>query len=412
MIPPLAKVRQKFARPFLTDVPAAVRNEMARPGLVAEVRPGDKVAITVGSRGIANLPQIIREIVNCLRQAGAEPFIVPAMGSHGGATAMGQIEVLSDYHITHESVGAPILSSMEVVDLSDGGEAPVYFDKIAMAADHTLVVGRIKLHPAFRGSYESGLVKMIAIGLGKQRGAEYCHGFGVENMSAQIERMARIALNRANILCGVALLENAYDETCKVVAVPAAEILAAEPALLQEAKSNMPQIYFSQADVLVIDEMGKNISGTGMDPNVIERYTTPSIPNAKRFQRIVVRDLTPESHGNFNGAGLADICTRRVFDKMDFAATYPNQLTSRVVASARIPMVMENDRQAIQAAVKTCCGIDENKLRMIRIKNTKDIEEILISPALMTEAQNHPQVEVVSQPAELLFDSAGNLLNK
>ena len=410
-IPPLAKARQNFARPILPDVAAAVRQEMQKPGLLDKVRPGDRVAIAVGSRGIANLSLIIATIVECLKSVSAEPFIVPAMGSHGGASAAGQTAVLADYGVTPAVVGAPIVSSLEVTNLGSAAE-PVYFDKQALAADHTVAVGRIKLHPAFRGAYESGLVKMVAIGLGKQKGAELCHGFGIENMAFHIERIARISLQRANILCGVALLENAYDETCQVLALPTAEILATEPGLLLAAKQNMPQIYFPQVDVLIIDEMGKNISGTGMDPNIIERYTTPSIANTNKFQRIVVRDLTAESHGNFNGAGLADICTRRVFEKMNFAATYPNQLTSRVVASARIPMVMENDRQAILAAIKTCCGIDPANLRMVRIKNTTELAEVMISPALLAEAVTHPLVEIFDSPQELAFDATGNLIDQ
>ena len=410
-IPPLVKARQTFARPILQDVAAVVRQEMQKPGLLDKVRPGERVAIAVGSRGIANLKLIIATIVECLKSVGAEPFIVPAMGSHGGATVAGQTAVLADYGITPEVVGAPVVSSLDVTNLGSAAE-PVYFDRQALAAEHTLVVGRVKMHPAFRGDYESGLVKMIAIGLGKQKGAELCHGFGIENMAFHIERIARIALSRANILCGVALLENAYDETCQVLALPAAEILVTEPGLLLAAKQYMPQIYFTQVDVLIIDEMGKNISGTGMDPNIIERYTTPTIANTNKFQRIVVRDLTAESHGNFNGAGLADICTRRVFDKMNFFATYPNQLTSRVVASARIPMVMESDRQAILAAIKTCCGIDPANLRMVRIKNTTELAEIMISPALLPEAVNHPYMEIFDSPQELAFDAKGNLLDR
>lgn len=410
-IPPLARARQHFSRPVLHDVAASVRQQMKKPGLLEKVKTGDRVAIAVGSRGIANLRLIVATIVDCLKEVGADPFIVPAMGSHGGATAAGQTAVLADYGVTPEVIGAPVISSLEVTNLGSAAE-PIYFDKQAIAAEHTVAVGRVKLHPAFRGDYESGLVKMIAIGLGKQKGAELCHGFGIENMAFHIERVARIALRRANILCGVALLENAYDETCQVLALPAAEILVTEPSLLLAAKQYMPQIYFPQVDVLIIDEMGKNISGTGMDPNIIERYTTPTIANTNKFQRIVVRDLTPESHGNFNGAGLADICTRRLFNKMNFAATYPNQLTSRVVASGRIPMVMENDRMAIQAAIKTCCGVDYANLRIVRIKNTMELAEIMISPALLPEAVNHPQVEIIDRLQDIAFDAAGNLLDQ
>ena len=409
LIPPMAKVRQVFPRPVLRNVAEVVQREMMKPGLLDKIKPGDSVAVTVGSRGIANLPVIIREIVDSLKKAGAQPFIVPAMGSHGGASAEGQTEVLSGLGITPESVGAPIRATMEVINLSEEGQSPVYFDRNAFAAQHTVVVGRVKIHTSFRGPYESGIVKMIAIGLGKQKGAELCHSLGLEKMSAQIESMARIAIAKTNILCGVALLENGYDETCKIVSIPAGQILDAEPALLVEARGYMPQVYLNHIDVLIVDEMGKNISGTGLDPNIIERFTTPSIPDTDKFQRIVIRDLTPESHGNFNGSGLADMCTRRLFEKMDFAATYPNPLTSRVAGSVKIPMVLETDRQAIRAAIKTCLNIDPANVRMVRIKNTLHLEEIQISAALMREARSHPHIEVLENAAPLLFDTQGDL---
>lgn len=409
VIPPMAKVRQVFPRPRIRNVADVVHLEMGKPGLLDAIKPGDSVAVTVGSRGIANLPDIIREIVASLKHAGANPFIVPAMGSHGGATAAGQTEILAGLGITQERVSAPIRASMEVVNLAAAGESPVYFDRIAANADHTVVVGRVKVHTSFRGPYESGIVKMIAIGLGKQKGAELCHSMGLEKMSDQIAAMARVAISSANILCGVALLENGYDESCKIVTMPAREIMAAEPALLEEARRYMPQIYLNHVDVLIVDEMGKNISGTGMDPNILERYTTPTIPDTDKFQRIVIRDLTPESHGNFNGTGLADICTRRLFEKMDFAATYPNPLTSRVIKAPKIPMVMENDRQAIQAAIHTCFNIQHDHVRMVRIKNTLHLEEIEVSTALLEEIRSHPYMEILTEATPFSFDTAGNL---
>ena len=408
-IPQMAQARQIFPRPILNDVAEAVRQEMKKPGVLDSVKAGDSVAVTVGSRGIANLPVIIREIIDSLKQAGAQPFIVPTMGSHGGASAEGQTEVLAGLGITPESMGVPIRATMEVVNLAEQGQSPVFFDKIAITAKHTVVVGRVKMHTSFRGPYESGLVKMIAIGLGKQKGAELCHSLGLEKMSSQIESMARVAIAKANILCGIALLENAYDESCKIVSIPACNILSDELALLEEARGYMPQIFLDHVDVLIVDEMGKNISGTGVDPNIIERFTTKSIPDTDKFQRIVVRDLTVESHGNFNGSGLVDICTRRMFEKMDFAATYPNPLTSRVATSAKIPMVMENDRQAILAAIKTACDIDPDNVRMVRIKNTLHLEEIQLSTALIEEARRHPQIELIGDPVPPLFDEDGYL---
>lgn len=410
-VPPLARVRQIFPRPRLDDVAATVRHELCKPGILAAVKPGDSVAVTVGSRGIANLPLIIREIVAIFKQAGANPFIVPAMGSHGGATSAGQTHVLAGLEITAETVGAPIRASMEVVNLAAAAEQPAYFDRIAYTADHIVVVGRVKLHTSFRGSYESGIVKMISIGLGKQKGAELCHRLGLEKMSERIAGIARIALAKTRILCGVALLENGYDETCRIVAIPANRILADEPALLAEARGYMPQIYPKKNDVLIVDEMGKNISGTGMDPNILERYTTANLPDSDKFQRIAVLALTRETQGNFNGLGLADICTRRLYEQMNFAETYPNPLTSRVPRSVKIPMVLDNDRQVIQAAIQTCINVDPQNVRMIRIKNTLQLEEIWISPALLPEARCHPNLEVLEKPAPLLYDEAGNLTN-
>ncbi len=410
IIPPLVRVRQQFPRAILNDVAAAVRNELNKPGLLDRVRPGDSVAVTAGSRGIANLALILREIAGLLKQAGASPFIVPAMGSHGGATADGQIDVLAGLGITPESVGMPIRASMEVVDLANVGEQPAYFAQTAFAADHVIAVGRIKPHTSFRGAYESGIAKMIAIGLGKQRGADLCHQLGLARMSERIEKIARIAIEKTNILGGVAILENAYDETCRIVALSAGEILAAEPALLAEAKSFMPRVYLNHSDVLIVDEIGKNISGTGMDPNIIERYTTPLLPDTDKFQRIAVLDLSRASKGNFYGLGLADTCTRRLYERINFAETYPNSLTSRVIRSVTIPMVLDNDRQAIQSAIQTCVNLDPRNVRMIRIKNTLQLEEIWISPALMAEAIHHPNLEVMGEPAPLLFDQDGNIV--
>ena len=409
-IPPLTRVRQHFPRPRLDNVAETVRRELNKPGLLDRIRPGDSVAVTAGSRGIANLTLILREIADLLKLAGASPFVVPAMGSHGGATANGQIGVLAGLGITPETVGMPIQASMEVVNLADAGEPPAYFSQTAFDADHVIVVGRIKPHTSFRGPYESGIAKMITIGLGKQRGADLCHQLGLARMSERIEKIARIALGKTKILCGVAILENAYDETCRIVSLTAGEILEAEPALLIEARNNMPQIYLNHNDVLIVDEIGKNISGTGMDPNIIGRYTTPLLPDTDRFQRIAVLGLSRETKGNFYGLGLADICTRHLYEKINFAETYPNSLTSRVIRSVTIPMVMNNDRQAIQGAIQTCIHVDARNVRMIRIKNTLQLEEIWISPALIPEARRHPNLEVLDEPAPLLFDEAGNLI--
>jgi hypothetical protein len=407
----MARIRQKFPRPVLEDIPAVVREQLKKEGILDRVKKGDRVAITAGSRGIANIAVIIREIVSSLKEVGAHPFIIPTMGSHGGATAQGQVEVLHSLGITEEAVGAPIRATMEVVQLGTTKNGlPVCFDKYAATeADATVVVGRIKPHTSFRGNYESGLAKMIVIGLGKQIGAEICHATGLANMSARIEDIARVAIDKSNIIFGVGILENAYDETCKIVAVPRERIMEDEPALLQEAKSYLPQIPFNKYDVLIVDEIGKNISGTGMDTNVVGRYTSSAVTCEPKVQKIVILDLTEETHGNANGMGLGDICSRRMFAKIDFEKTYANPLTSRVVASVKIPMVMNTDIQAIRAAIKTCLDVDYDKIRMIRIKNTLKVDDMYISEHLLDEARANPLIEILEEPRPMEFDENGNL---
>lgn len=412
-IPELIPVRQKFPRPVLKDPVSALRKEILESKLLERVPRGSRVAITAGSRGIANLDLITRELVNILSEAGAEPFIFPAMGSHGGATGAGQEEVLRSYGLSEEKLGVPIKSSMDVVKLGyTDDHIPVYVDhKAVTEADAIIVVNRIKPHTTFRGTYESGLAKMLAIGMGKQQGAEICHSTGPLNMSGRIESIARTIIEKTNIAFGIGILENAYDETCKLAVLAPEDILDQEPVLLEEARELMAQIYFKNYDVLVVDEIGKNISGTGMDPNIVGRYTTDTIKNENWMQRIVVLDLTGQTYGNANGIGLADICSHKAFEKINFEKTYPNCLTTRVVLSAKIPVVMNSDRQAIQAAIKTCFDLDLNKVRLVRIKNTLQLEQISISEALLTEALAHPMLDVPEQKARpLLFDSRGNIL--
>jgi hypothetical protein len=321
------------------------------------------------------------------------------------------LAVLASLGVTTESMGVPIRSSMDTVTLGATDDGfPVYLDRLAAAcADATIVINRVKAHTSFRGRYESGLAKMIAIGLGKQQGAAACHATGLGNMSARIEKIARVALSNSNIVLGIALVENAYDETCHVEVLPADDILDNEPRLLELANANMPSILLPQYDVLLVDEMGKNISGTGMDANIIGRYTSEGIADRHMMQRIAVLDLTEESHGNGHGMGLADVCTRRLFDKLDLEQTYPNPLTARVPLSGKIPMIMKNDHRAIQAAITTCWDVQARDVRMVRIKNTRDIEEIQVSESLLEKVDNQPQMEIVEYSKTMIFDTEGNL---
>ncbi len=410
-IPKFIKVRQAFPRPRIEDIDTEVSKELREKGLLNSIGRGQKIAITAGSRGVANIDIIIRSVVKNIKQTGAEPFIVPAMGSHGGASAEGQIKVLESMNITEGSVGVPIRSSMEVVQIgtTDTG-LPVYIDKIADEADGIVVINRIKPHVGFRGPYESGLVKMITIGLGKQKGAETCHRLGFGKMAVNLPDIASVVIEKKNIVFALGILENAYDETSRIIAMGKNEILSKEPGLLEEAKSNLAKISFDKFDALIIDEIGKNITGTGMDTNIIGRYHTPYISGGPTITKLAVLDLTEQSHGNGNGIGLADFTTRRFFNKMKFDQSYPNSITSTVQITIKIPMVLENDKLCIQAAVKTSNVEDVNKIKMVRIKNTLELGEIYISESLMEEAKGHPNLEFIGDLEELPFDEEGNLL--
>ncbi len=411
-IPRMVKIKQNFPRPILDDIPQYVKKALHESGVLNRIEKGSRVAITAGSRGIANISLITKEVIVNLKNAGAKPFIIPAMGSHGGATAEGQKEVLESLDLSEEDLGVPVKSSMEVVKIgTTDNNLPVYIDKItATEADAIVVINRIKPHTTFRGAYESGLAKMITIGLGKQIGAELCHATGPENMSSRIEIIARHILNKTNIVFGVGILENAYDETCGIVVLPGEEIMEKEPNLLKTAWQHMPQIFSKNYDVLVVDEIGKDISGTGMDPNILGRYTSDALIDENFVQRIVVLKLTDKTHGNANGIGLADICTKKAFERLDFQKTYPNCLTTGIVLSVKTPMVMDNDRQAIKAAIKTCFDIDENNVKLIRIKNTLELDQIYISEALLPEARASNLVEFSEQePLPVTFDNQGDL---
>lgn len=409
-LPKMAKIRQKFSRPIIDDIPLAIYNEVNKPEIAKNIKKGNTIAITVGSRGVANIALITKELVRNVKKLGGEPFIIPAMGSHGGATAKGQVEVLNSLGVTEEYIDAPIKATMETVKIGETPDGkPVFIDKYAAEADGIIVVGRVKPHTAFRGKYESGLMKMMAIGLGKQKGADICHAEGFKYMAHYVPLFANVIIENANILFGLALVENAYDETCKIVALNKEEIPEKEPDLLVESKKLMPKIMFDTFDVLVVDEIGKNISGDGMDPNITATYCTPYASGGPEIQRVVVLDLTEETHGNAVGIGMADFTTKRAYNKINLEITYPNALTCIVVDTVKIPMILNNDYEAIAAAVKTCSEIDKNNPRIVRIKNSLHIDEIYISEALLEEAKNNPDIEILEEPKPFGFDENGNL---
>ena len=409
-IPRMVPVRQHFPQTGIKDVREALRQVLSQPHIKATVQPGMRICITCGSRGIANSLTIAQERVSFVKAQGGIPFIIPAMGSHGGATAQGQRDVLAGFGITEENCGCPIISSMETVKsgITEEGH-DVFIDKYAAQADGIILNNRIKPHTSFRGPYESGLLKMATIGLGKQHGAEACHINGYDFMGHLLPLFGKVVLENAPILFGLGVIENAFEQTSKIVALMRDEILDEEPKLLKEAFASMPQLFLKETDVLIVDEVGKEISGAGMDPNVVGRYFAKGLSGGLRTRQIALLDITEKSHGNALGIGLADFTTRRAFDKMDFDITYANTLTCLRANSAYIPVVMDNDRQAIAGAIMFCWGIDKRNVRIIRIKNTLHLSDIYVSESLIEQVNLDPRLEVIGDPEEFPFNEQGNL---
>ena len=409
-LPRVIPVSQLFDRPRVEDLEAETLRRLRESGCLDNVKKGQSIAVTAGSRGISGLPLVIRTVTRVLRKAGAVPFIVPAMGSHGGATADGQVALLKGLGIDENSVEAPIRSSMETVVVGTTPDGlPVHMDTHAAEADGIVAINRIKPHTGFRGPVESGIAKMLAIGLGKQQGAELCHKLGFGHMAVNVPAMAKVMLANRNILCAVALIENSLHETALVEILRPENLLAREEVLLKEAFRLMPKIFFDTLDVLVIDEIGKDISCTGFDSNVVGRYNNPHAHGGPEITRVVALDITDKSKGNGNGIGMADFTTRRVFDKFVPEQTYPNSLTSTIPLTIKMPMVLANDRQAIQAAVKTCNAADLDAIRLVRIKNTNEMDRIYVSEALAGYCRDHPKLRVEGEPAPIAFNAEGNL---
>ncbi|MDB4866413.1 MAG: hypothetical protein JWR03_746 [Cohnella sp.] len=410
-IPKMVKIRQLFDDTKLEDPIAELSSKLQGAASISTITAGQKVAVAVGSRGISRIDELTKTVIDELKKIGSQPFIVPCMGSHGGASAQGQIEVLAHLGIDEERMGCPVHSSMEVVELDRlPNGLPVYCDRIAATqADAIVVINRIKPHTAFRGPIESGLFKMIAIGLGNQKGAEACHQLGFRYMADNVPAMARIMINKLPIAFGVAVVENAYDQICRVEVLGTDMMEEREKELLLEAKSRLPKILFPSFDVLVIDYIGKNISGDGMDPNITGRYPTPYAHGGPEINKMVVLDLTMESKGNANGVGTADFTTSRLVGKTDWPATYANGLTSTVCAPTKQATTLENDRDAIKAAIKTSNILDYTKVKLTRIRNTLHLGTMEISETLLDEARRHPDIEIIEGPYAWTFDEEGFL---
>lgn len=414
-IPAMFHARQTFPRETIApeDIPAVVEREIAQPHISEKIKPGMSIAITAGSRGIRNVDIITKAVVDAVKARGAHPFIVPAMGSHGGATAEGQKNMLAGFGITEEAMGCPIKSSMEVVELGQSSRGKrVVLDKNAYESDGIIVSCRLKPHNAFRGTHESGPCKMMTVGLGKQVGAQTVHSDGMGNIAKNIPTMAEVVLEKAPILFAIPCIENAYDETCKIEAILPESILEREAELLEVAKANMPSLIVGEGDVLVVHEVGKNYSGTGVDPNITGTFSTEYAHGGIQVQRTAFLNLSEISHGNALGCGLASAITAKIFDEMDIEQMYPNCLTSTVLKSACIPCVVATDKEAIQLCIRTCNGIEGKPVRMVYIANSLHIDQIMLSEAYYADvkAGKYAGVEALDEPAPLAFDADDNVV--
>ncbi|MDA0709747.1 MAG: lactate racemase domain-containing protein [bacterium] len=412
--PNMFRLRQHFDAPRVHDVALAVREEIARMKPATMIKPGETVAITAGSRGVANIHIIIKTVVEEMQAIGAKPYIVPAMGSHGGGTAEGQAGVLAGYKITEETMGCPIKSSMEVIQIgiSDFG-MPIYFDKNASEADHVVVVNRVKPHTGFAGEIESGLMKMMLIGLGKHKGASVYHRAIIHHSFDTIVKLVgKVVRKEMPIRFGVATLENGYDETAEIKAILADDFEEEEKKLQVKAKKWCPSLPFEDVDLLIIDEMGKDMSGAGMDTNVIGRKRNDRRAmegETPRVLRIFVRDLTEGTHGNATGIGLAEFTTQRLVDKIDYHATYTNVITGQHVSAGAVPLHFKTDREVLDVALESIGLIEPENARVVWIKNTLDVGEIEASEAYLAQVELRDDLEVISDVRPLEVEADGNL---
>ena len=414
--PRMIKVQQRFDAPQVDDIPGTVKAQIEGLNLSGKVKQGDTVAVTVGSRGVSNIAVITKAIVEALKELGAAPFIVPAMGSHGGGTAEGQRQIIEGYGVTEEFDGCPIRVTMEVVQVGTvEGKVPVYFDRYASEADHVVVSGRVKPHTGFVGEIESGLHKMMLIGLGKHKGATIYHQAIVHYSFDRIIRgVAQQVIDNCGVLFGLAMVENQYDETAMINAVPPDRFAEREKELLILAKKWMPRLPFDQVDLLVIDAMGKNISGSGMDTNVVGRKYNDHAAAEKEFPkvtRILVRGLTPETHGNAAGIGMAEYCHKRLVDGMNVDATVINCITGNAPSGAAIPIHFATDTECLEKALQTVGFVEPQNAKVLRIRDTLHLGELLVSEAYEKELARRDDLSVLAPAADMEFDAQGDLLD-
>lgn len=413
-LPKAYRVRQNFQSSRLENIAEAIQEQLSKINLEKVVKPGDSVAVTVGSRGIANIDLITKTTIDFLKSLDAVPFIVPAMGSHGGGTAEGQAAVIAGYGITEETMGAEIRSSMEtvIVDTTPQG-IPVHFDKHAYEADHVLICGRVKPHTRFVGDIESGLHKMMLIGLGKHEGAKIYHR-AIEDYSFEeiIKSVAQSVLEKCSVVGGLAIVENSYDETGLIEAIPPEQFYEREKALLNIARDWLPRLPFEKTDLLIVDRIGKNISGSGMDACVIGRKFNDHAATEQdsvSVKRIMVRSLTEETHGNALGIGLSEFTNQRTVDSIDWNITRINANTGSHPTSAMVPLAYETDKEAIEAALTTVGLVSPEESRIVQIYDTLELSEVIVSEAYLEDINKRDDLEIMSGPFEFPFDAENNL---
>jgi hypothetical protein len=415
-LPKIFKIRQKIDAPRLENIEERVKGLLDQFQLSKKVKKGERIALTAGSRGIKDKPKVLKTAIKCLKDLGASPFVVPSMGSHGGATAEGQVGVLESLGITEKSVGAPIVSSMDVEEIGRTKfGTPVLAGKDLLKADRIIVVNRIKPHTDFKGEIESGLAKMMVIGMGKHQGSLMVHRLTIKHgFPAVLAEVGSILLKKLPIFFGIGIVENQYDQTALIELVRTEEFVEKEKVLLKRARELMPCLPFNEVDILIVDEMGKDISGTGMDTNVVGRNQligNPKFENPK-ITRIFVRDLTKGSHGNATGIGMADYTTKRLVDKIDYPSTHINCVNGMTPENARVPIFFEKDREALHMAHYNSGVFDPKDLRILWIKNTLEIEYVFASQAFLNEARSNPRLEILADPFDFPFDGDGNLISQ
>jgi Lactate racemase N-terminal domain len=411
-LPPLARLRQSIPQPRLEDVPATVRGLIRSSRLAERVPKGGKIAVGIGSRGVSGIAGIAKTTVDTLREMGYQPFIVAAMGSHGGATAAGQRELLAGYGVTAEAMGVPVKTDMDTVVLGTNPVGlPIYFDKNAYEADGIVLVNRVKPHTDFHSTHESGVLKMMVIGLGKRDGASQVHKLGVRGLREVLPAVGQFLVKNTRFALGLAIVENAEDKPASITALEPETIFEAEPVLLERARNLMGRLPFDQIDVLVVGELGKNYSGAGMDPNVIGRLLIETQPDFDRpvITRLVVLDVSDESHGNIVGVGFADLTTERLVSKMDEESFRINVITSCCLERARIPITLPSDRDVIASALDTCWRIEPSQARVVVIPNTLELKTLWVSAPLEAEVCSHSELNRETDYLPMPFLADGSL---